>query len=113
MRLTELVASLHEAFDSGLALADVHAVCAYDRYQASAGITAAAGYVADRARAAGLADVTVLSFPADGAQRWWTYHAPRSWTPVRATLAVGGATVVSYPGQPYSLAAYSASVPPG
>jgi hypothetical protein len=108
MRLADLVASLYEAFDPGLAMADVHAICAHDRYQASAGITAAADYVADRARAAGLVDVTVLSFPADGAKRWWTYHAPQSWTPVRATLAVAGTAVVSYPDQPYSLAAYSA-----
>jgi hypothetical protein len=108
MRLAELVTSLHEAFDPGLAMADVHAVCGHDRYQASAGIAAAAGYVADRARAAGLADVRVLSFPADGVKRWWTYRAPRSWTPVSATLAVDGTALVSYPDQPYSLAAYSA-----
>src|ERR1700722_3997895 len=113
MRLADLVAALHREFDADLAMADVHAICAHDRYQASAGIAAAADYVAGRATAAGLADVTVLSFPADGAKRWWTYRAPRSWTPVRATLAVGGAALVSYPAQPYTLAAYSAPTPAG
>lgn len=113
MRLAELVAALHEAFDPAQAMTDLHAVCSHDRYQASAGIAAAAGYVADRARAAGLANVTVLSFPADGATRWWTYRAPRSWTPVRAALYVNGAALVDYPGQPYSLAAYSAATPRG
>ncbi len=113
MRLANLVASLSDAFDPDLAMADLHAICAHDRYQASAGIAAAADYVADRARAAGLAEVTVLSFPADGARHWWTYHAPQSWTPVRASLAVGGEAVLSYPAQPYALAAYSAATPPG
>src|SRR5215470_19189234 len=113
MRLAELVAAAYDAFDPGLAMADVHAISAHDRYQASAGIAVAADYVADRARDAGLADVIVLSFPADGAKRWWTYRAPRSWTPVGATLAVDGTAIVSYPQQPYSLAAYSAPTPPG
>ncbi|HEX9624769.1 MAG TPA: DUF4910 domain-containing protein, partial [Streptosporangiaceae bacterium] len=113
MRLARLVAATHEAFDADLAMADVHAICGHDRYQASAGIMAAAAYVADRAQAAGLSDVAVLSFPADGASRWWTYRAPQSWTPVRATLSVDDKVLVSYPDQPYSLAAYSAPTPPG
>jgi hypothetical protein len=113
MRLAELVGALYEAFDPDQAMADLYALCSHDRYQASAGITAAADYVADRARAAGLADVTVLSFPADGARRWWTYRAPWSWTPVRASLAVDGTALVRYPDQPYSLAAYSAATPHG
>lgn len=113
MRLAELVAALYDAFDPDEAMADLHVICSHDRYQASAGIAAAADYVAERARAAGLVDVTVLSFPADGAKRWWTYRAPRSWTPVKATLAVDGTALVSYPDQPYSLAAYSAATPRG
>ncbi|HXS66667.1 MAG TPA: M28 family peptidase [Streptosporangiaceae bacterium] len=113
MKLAELVTAIYEAFDADLALADVHAICEHDRYQASAGIMAAAAYVADQARAAGLSDVAVLTFPADGARRWWTYRAPQSWTPVKATLSVDGTLLVSYPDQPYSLAAYSAPTPPG
>jgi hypothetical protein len=112
MRLADLVTAIHDAFDPGQAMADLAAVCAHDRYQASAGITAAASYVAERAEAAGLTEVSVLSFPADGTQRWWTYRAPLPWTPVRARLAVNGITLVRYPRQPYTLAAYSAPTPP-
>jgi hypothetical protein len=113
MRLAELVAGVYEAFDPELAMADLAAVCAHDRYQASAGIAAAAAEVAQRAQDAGLAGVTVLSFPADGAQRWWTFRAPLPWTPVRARLTVKGVPLVRYPEQPYTLAAYSAPTPPG
>jgi hypothetical protein len=113
MRLADLVTGVYAAFDPELAMADLAAVCAHDRYQASAGIAAAADEVAERARAAGLAGVTVLSFPADGAERWWTFRAPLPWTPVRARLTVRGVTLVSYPEQPYTLAAYSAPSQPG
>ena len=111
MRLADLVTAVYDAFDPGLAMTDLAAVCGHDRYQASAGITDAAGYVAERAEAAGMAEVSVLSFPADGTRRWWTYRAPQSWTPVRARLAVNDVTLVSYPRQPYTLAAYSAPTP--
>ncbi len=113
MRLAELVARGHSAFKAGLAMADLAEICRHDRYQASAGIAAAADYVADRAKAAGLTQVRVLSFPADGARRWWTYRAPVSWTPLRAILAVDGVALIRYPDQPYTLAAYSAPTPPG
>jgi hypothetical protein len=111
MRLSTLVKSVHDAFEPDLAMADVATVSEHDRYQASAGIAAAAAYVAERAAAAGLADVRILSFPADGAQRWWTYRSPLSWTPVRASIALGDAVLLRYPEQPYTLAAYSAPVP--
>jgi Peptidase family M28 len=113
MRLADLVTAVHEHLDMRAAMADVAAVSEHDRYQASAGIAAAAQYVAERAQAAGLTDVRVLSFPADGAQRWWTYQAPLPWTPLRAALSLGPATVVRYPEQPYALAAYSAATRPG
>lgn len=113
MRLADLVAAVHEAFDPAAAMADVAAVCGYDRYQASMGITAAADLVAERAEAAGLARVEVLTFPADGARRWWSYRAPMSWTPIRAWLRLGDTTLIRYPEQPYTLAAYSAPTPTG
>lgn len=113
MRLSELVASVHGAFDVPAAMADVAALCRHDRYQASAGIDAAAAYVAERAGAAGLADVEVIRFPADGARRWWTFAGPVRWTPRHASVRVDGTPVLSYPEQPYALAAYSAATPPG
>ncbi|MFV2010761.1 MULTISPECIES: DUF4910 domain-containing protein [unclassified Micromonospora] len=108
MRLSQLVAAVHDGIEVDAAMVDVAEVARHDRYQASAGIHAAAGYVAQRAADAGLRDVTVHTFPADGARRWWTYQAPMSWTPVRASLRHGGETLIDYPAQPYTLAAYSA-----
>jgi len=114
MRLADLVAGCHAGIDPDALLADVARVARHDRYQASAGIAAAAAEVAAAATAAGLAGVRVLTFPADGAVRWWTFQAPVAWTPVRARLApVGAAALVRYPEQPYTLAAYSAAVPAG
>ena len=113
MRLADLVAAVHRDFDVAAAMADVSALCEHDRYQASAGIDAAASYVAQRAADAGLHDVEVLHFPADGARRWWTFAGPSAWTPRRASVHVDGVPVLSYPQQPYSLAANSAPTAPG
>jgi peptidase M28-like protein len=113
MRLAGLVAAVHGAFDVPAAIADVAALCEHDRYQAGAGIDAAAAHVAERAADAGLIDVEVLRFPADGARRWWTFAAPPSWTPQRAWVHVDGTPVLCYPEQPYALAANSAATPAG
>jgi Peptidase family M28 len=113
MRLADLVAVVYGAFDAPAAMSDVAALCQYDRYQASAGLDEAAAYVAERATAAGLLDVEVLRFPADGARRWWTFAAALRWTPRRASVLVNGVPVLGYPEQPYALALYSAATPPG
>jgi Peptidase family M28 len=107
MRLADLVTRIHDDFDIEAAMADVTALCGYDRYQASEGIVAAAEYVAQRAADAGLVDVEVLRYPTEG--RWWTYQGPPGWTPLSATLYVGDTAVLCYPEQPYALAAYSAA----
>lgn len=111
MRLAALVDDLFTRLDPAAALADVATVAAFDRYQASAGIAGAAAAVAERATAAGLRDVAVLTFPADGTRRWWSWSAPVGWTPRRARLSLDGRPVVRYPEQPYTLAAYSAGFP--
>ncbi|MCA1705911.1 MAG: DUF4910 domain-containing protein [Actinobacteria bacterium] len=113
MRLAELVVRLHAEFDLPAAMADVAALCGHDRYQASEGIEAAAGYVADRAVSAGLVDVQVLRLPADGSQQWWTFRGPLGWTPVRAEVSVRGVTLLRYPEQSHGLAAYSAATAVG
>jgi Peptidase family M28 len=116
MRLEETVGTLHGAFDVEASLADIAELVKHDRYPASDGINQAAAYVADRAVAAGLTDVEVLQYPADGTTRWWTFQAPTGWTPRHASLALcRGAerrTVVEYPRQPHSLAAHSAGTAP-
>jgi hypothetical protein len=111
MRLAALVGMLHAAFDPDEAMADVAALCGHDRYQASAGIGAAAAYVASRAQEAGLAGVEVLEFP--GGASFGAFRGPLGWTPVCAALTLGAEVVLRYPEQPYGLAAYSAATPPG
>lgn len=106
--LTELVAELHHELDIDDAMRVLAELTRFDRYQGSAGIAAAAEFVADEAAKAGLTDVEVLRFPADGETRWWTFTAPVSWTPRSASLSiVGERTLVTYPTDPYSLAANS------
>jgi hypothetical protein len=85
----------------------------HDRYQASAGIAAAAALVAEAAREAGLTDVTVHAFEADGERAFWTFAAPRAWSPRIASLRVGGedaadAWILDHARQPFLLATYSA-----
>ncbi len=104
MRLQELVDGCYRGFDAGAAMADVKALCEFDRYQVSAGLQAAAEYVADRVP---LRDVEVRQHHAEG--RWWTFRGPPAWTPVSASLSVGGTDLVRYPDQPYALGAYSAA----
>jgi hypothetical protein len=112
MRLADLVARLHDDIDVAAAMADVTALCEQDRYQASAGIMAAAEYVAGRAVQAGLVDVDVLRYPAADDRTWWTYRQPPAWTPRSATVHAGDTAILRYPDQPYALAAYSAATPP-
>ncbi|GAA4789063.1 hypothetical protein GCM10023307_12740 [Lysobacter hankyongensis] len=88
----------------------------HDRYQASTGIAAAAAMVAEAAREAGLIDVAVHAFAADGERTFWTFAAPRAWTPSIARLRVGeadapGTLTLDHASQPFLLATYSAPTP--
>jgi hypothetical protein len=106
------VARAYAELDIGAAMRCLAELTRFDRYQGSAGIGAAADFVADAAQRAGL-DVEVLRFPADGRTAWWTFTAPAAWTPRSAVLslrsdeAAGLPPMIRYPGQPYSLAANS------
>ncbi|MFH8337114.1 M28 family peptidase [Streptomyces sp. AM6-12] len=99
----------------------VEQVSAHDRYQASLGLERAAQLVAESAAAAGLADVGVRRYPADGEPQWWTFRAPVSWTPLDARLTVfagpGPDTAVvfrtDHAEQPFAVATYSAATPEG
>jgi hypothetical protein len=96
-----------------------HVACisAHDRFQASRGLEDAASIVADAASDAGLSDVRVERYPADGVTRWWTFQAPLSWTPLTAQLEVRVNDEVSleidHARQPFSIATYSAATLPG
>jgi Peptidase family M28 len=88
----------------------------HDRYQASLGIERAADLIASAAEALGLADVTVERFTADGTTRWWSFQAPRAWTPTTARLEIRAAgrsvIAVDHAAQPFTIATYSAPTPP-
>ncbi|MGP4009064.1 DUF4910 domain-containing protein [Streptomyces sp. 4N124] len=108
--LNGLVGGIHQRIDADEAMGWVARLAEWDRYQGSAGIADAADFVAGEAERVGLADVEVLSLPADGRTAWWTYTAPCSWTPRAAHLSLNGLpSMVSYPAQPYALAANSAA----
>jgi hypothetical protein len=82
-------------------------VCRHDRYQASLGIEQAAAYVAEAARAAGLQDVCIEYFPADGRTEWWSFKAPVSWTPTKAIFEIDDVLRIDQSTQPFAIATYS------
>ncbi|MEV8004641.1 DUF4910 domain-containing protein [Streptomyces parvus] len=109
--LADLVGRIHHGIDTDEAMRWVTRLATEDRHQGSAGIAAAADYVAGEAERVGLVDVEVLDFPADGRTAWWTFTAPSPWTPRAAHLSVPGRPLsVDYPRQPYALAVNSAPV---
>lgn len=114
MDAREAVLGVYSAFPAGYCHELVTALSALDRYQASDGIGRAADLVADAAERAGLSEVEVRHYPADGEARWWTFRAPMAWTPEHASLDLlgpaGRRRIVSHPAQPYSLATYSAPI---
>ena len=111
-----LTAHFLRAVDPAEMVTHVERVSERDRYQASRGIEEAAALVAEAAQAAGLEDVALDRFPADGRTHWWSFRAPRSWTPIRARLEVGGsdprAVVIDHGRQLFSVATHSAGTPP-
>jgi hypothetical protein len=105
----DLVGGLLDAVDLDAVLDALAQVSAFDRYQASAGIERAADVVAALAKDAGLVDVDVQRYRADGTAQWWTFEAPTSWTPTTARFVVDGLTV-DHGEQPFALATHSAAV---
>ncbi|GAA2422348.1 M28 family peptidase [Streptomyces glaucus] len=115
------VESLLRAVPAEDVMDHVARLSSYDRYQASLGLERAAGMVADAAEAAGLTDVTVDRYAADGRPQWWSFRAPVSWTPLTARLTVhpgkdtGAPPVLraDHAEQPFTVATYSAPTPAG
>ncbi|MFJ8011894.1 DUF4910 domain-containing protein [Streptomyces sp. NPDC096339] len=113
-----LISRLISTTDVEQVMADVKEISSFDRYQASLGLEAAAASVAASAEAAGLRDVGVQRFPADGEPQWWTFRSPVAWTPLTARLTVsagphGSAEVlhVDHARRPFAVATYSAPTP--
>ncbi len=113
--LSELVAHYLRAVRMDDVMTHLARLTEHDRYQASLGIERAADQIASAAEAAGLVGVTVERFAADGATKWWTFVAPRAWTPTTARLEIRAAgrpvVVVDHASQPFTLATYSAPTP--
>jgi hypothetical protein len=123
VRVRQWVERFHDSFDAERALAEVRSLCRHDRFPASEGIQAAAAEVAERAVAAGLRDVEIRQFPATGERSWWTFRAPRPWSPRAAELTLlrtgtrsgvpSDRLRLRYPDQPFTLAAGSTATPDG
>jgi hypothetical protein len=86
-----------------------------DRYQASSGLDEAAVLTAEAALAAGLREVDIRRYRADGTPQWWTFASPAAWTPSRATLRLaepdGSVLHLDHAELPFLVAAYSAPTP--
>ncbi|MGW7534882.1 DUF4910 domain-containing protein [Amycolatopsis sp. NPDC054798] len=107
--VAELVADLLETVKLDRVLDALAEVAAFDRYQASAGIEQAAEVVAARAEAAGLSEVGIQRFRADGKPQWWTFEAPTSWTPTVARITADGREI-DHAREPFALATHSAAL---
>jgi hypothetical protein len=95
-----------------LALKDTAEIAKHDRLPASPGFAAAAEYVAARARAYGLEQVHVESFPADGKTYYNSFRSDPGWTVHSAELWIvqpAQEKLTSYAEQNLSLGEFSRS----
>src|SRR5207253_8966424 len=74
----------------------------------------AAQPIACAAPSIGLCGVWIVRFSAGGTRRWWTFDAPRAWTPTTARLEIPAANLVlDHATQPFTIATYSAPTAAG
>lgn len=110
----ELVAAVLDRIDLERVWTTLTEIAELDRYQASLGIQQAARRVAKRANAAGLSELSIEQFAADG-RSWWTFAGPVSWTPIEgrleAYLDADRVVAVDHASSPCTLATHSAPTP--
>ncbi len=82
----EVPAALHAQVDGTAALQTVRELARFHRVQGTAGYAAAADYVRQKALAAGLSNVAIESFPADGVTRYAHFRSYPGWKATFATL---------------------------
>ncbi len=102
--------AIHAAVDGGAALESVRDLGRFHRVHGSPGFAAAAEWVRDRARAAGLSDATVEHFPADGQTRYAHFRSYLGWDGREARLdelSPDPHPIARFPEQPTALADYS------
>jgi len=94
----------------------VSRLCTFHRIQASPMFREALDWVKDQAEEAGLEDLKVESFPADGKHRYWTYYSPPGWSVKGAELRMvepEEQLLARFEEIPQSLHTYSKGTPAG
>ena len=102
--------AIHAEVDGVAALETVRELGRYHRVQGSPGFAAAAELMKSKAAAAGLSDVAIERFPADGKTKYAHFLSHVGWTPVSATLEEvqpRQRLIESFPDLPVALADYS------
>jgi len=102
--------TIHAAVDGQAALESVRTLGRFHRVHGSPGYAAAAQWMQEQARAAGMTDATVEHFPADGSTQYAHFRSYYGWTPTDAQLdevAPQARPVARFPELPVALADYS------
>jgi aminopeptidase YwaD len=102
--------AIHAAVDGQAALESVRALGRFHRVHGSPGYAAAAKWMQEQAKAAGMADATVEHFPADGSTQYAHFRSYLGWNPQDAQLeeiAPHARPVARFPELPVALADYS------
>jgi len=94
------VAAIAREVNGGMAMQTLEGIVQQHRERGSRGFHTSAGWVADRARAFGLADVEILQFPADGTKFYGTQRSRPAWDADKGELTEmrdgKEATIASY-----------------
>jgi hypothetical protein len=103
-------AAIHAEVDGVAALETVRELGRFHRVQGSPGFAAAAGLMKRKAIAAGLSDVAIERFPADGRTKYAHFLSHVGWAPASAVLEEVSPTrrlIESFPDLAVALADYS------
>jgi aminopeptidase YwaD len=106
----EVPAAIRAEVDGNAALETVREISRFHRVHGSPGLAAAAVMLRDKLSKAGLSDVEVLRFPADGKTRYAHFRSYLGWDPVSAELSEvepSRRVVSRFPDEPVALADYS------
>ena len=106
----EVPNAIHAEVDGVAALETVRELGRFHRVQGSPGFAAAAERIREKAIAAGLSDVAIERFPADGVTKYAHFRSHVGWNPVSARLeevSPGRRLIASFPDLPVALADYS------
>ena len=102
--------AIHAEVDGVAVLATVRELARYHRVQGSPGFAAAAELMKRKAEAAGLSDVAIERFPADGKTKYAHFLSHVGWDPKSAVLEEVSPpfrVIASFPDLPVALADYS------